>query len=311
MDQFLGTLARSRSINNLEVSTRGKDGTAIPVLLSSNLVSIGGERFILSIAHDITERKRFEVELGQSRAAAQEASRTKSFFLANISHEIRTPLNILLGCADEIADQLDAGADPGLRPLVGSAKRAAQRLLSTVNAMVEMSRIENHVFVVSPRRLKVAPVLNARLRDLAGLASDKGVAVRVQIDAPDASIEFDEQCLRGAITELLTNAIKFTESGGEIALRQYRDSAGILCLQVRDSGIGIAPEYLPHLFEPFSQESTGDTRRYQGAGLGLALVKCYLDLNGASVTVQSEKGRGSIFTVSFRSDMATATRKSR
>jgi PAS domain S-box-containing protein len=301
LQQFLATVARAGSVHNFEVHTRTKDRSVIPVLLSSSVAVSGGEPVILSIVHDLSERKRLADELARARDAAREAARSKALFLANVSHEIRTPLNVVLGCADEIADQLEAAGSGALSPLVTSVRRAAERLLSTVTAILDLARIESHRFELYPRPLRPAQLLRARLGEYIARGSAKRVAVQARIQEPEAVVEFDELCLVGAIDNLVSNAVKFTEAGGEISLGLYRDPAGTLCLEVCDTGIGIAKEYLPHLFESFSQESTGSARRYQGAGLGLALAKRYLEMNGATLTATSEKGRGSVFTIVFGS----------
>jgi signal transduction histidine kinase len=114
-------------------------------------------------------------------------------------------------------------------------------------------------------------------------------------------VSFDEICLANVLTNLLQNALKFTERG-EVAVRLWRDAA--LCLQVRDTGVGIDANYLPHVFEAFSQENPGLTRRFEGVGLGLSLVRKYLALNGAEIAVASEKHRGSTFTIRFARDAA-------
>lgn len=135
------------------------------------------------------------------------------------------------------------------------------------------------------------------------LAAKKGLALSAEIDDPEAVVIFDEGCLSNALTNLLRNAIKFTECG-EVALRLRRDASAALCLEVRDTGVGIDTDYMPHIFEAFSQENPGLTRRFEGVGLGLSLVRKYLELNGAEIAVASEKSKGSTFTIRFARDAA-------
>ena len=116
-------------------------------------------------------------------------------------------------------------------------------------------------------------------------------------------VSFDEGCLSNALTNLLQNAIKFTERG-EVAVRLRRDARAALCLEVRDTGVGIDANYLPQVFEAFSQENPGLTRKFEGVGLGLSLVRKYLELNGAEIAAASEKGKGSTFTIRFARDEA-------
>ena len=141
-------------------------------------------------------------------------------------------------------------------------------------------------------------MLERLLADFRLIAERKGIALTCTIDAPGASVVFDEYCLTQAVTNLLDNAIKFPERGA-ITCRLYRATDGTLCLEIRDTGIGISEEYLSHLFEPFSQEHSGTVRQFQGSGLGLALTRKYLELNGAKISVQTEKDKGTAFTIHF------------
>jgi len=288
-------------VNDFELRTHARSGATIPVLVSAAVVELGGEPCIVSVARDISERKRFEREMIEARDAALEAARMKAYFLANVSHEIRTPLNVLLGCAEEIVDYLEGLGDASLSPLMSTGRRAGSRLLRTINAILDLSRIESHSFKINPEQLRIADIVAQQVGNLAELAGEKGVEIRVQIDEPEAIVELDRHCLSNAVANLLHNAIKFTERG-EILIWVFRNPAGYLSLEVRDTGIGIDPAYLPRLFEPFTQESSGDTRRFEGSGLGLALAKRYLELNRATVAVSSEKGRGSTFTIVLKSD---------
>src|SRR5262249_14993570 len=125
------------------------------------------------------------------------------------------------------------------------------------------------------------------------------------IAEPRAVVVFDQACLSNTLINLLQNAIKFTERG-EVTVRLWRGEDTALRLQVRDSGVGIDPRYLPHIFEAFSQENPGLTRKFEGVGLGLSLVRKYLELNAAEITVSSEKNRGSAFTIRFAPEAASS-----
>jgi signal transduction histidine kinase len=233
-----------------------------------------------------------------ARDAALEASRLKSAFVANVTHEIRTPLNVILGYADLMAERLAELRDESGAQYADSIHRAGNRLLATIGAILDLSRIESGAYEISPAPIRLAAAVERQVRDLGVLARKKGLELVLNIETPDATVMFDEQCLSNTITNLLQNAIKFTDSGG-VALRIFRENGGGVCLEVADTGVGIDPLYLPNLFEPFSQEAMGATRRFEGAGLGLALVKRYVELNGARVDVVSEKRAGTTFRVHF------------
>jgi signal transduction histidine kinase len=126
--------------------------------------------------------------------------------------------------------------------------------------------------------------------------------VTYENEAQDAEVWFDEYCLGHALLNLLENGIKFTNQGG-LRVRVYREADGTLSIDVADTGIGIDPAFLPRLLEPFAQEETGFTRRFEGSGLGLAVAKGYLERNGARITAASAKGAGSVFTITFPRSM--------
>ncbi len=236
--------------------------------------------------------------LERSLDAALEASRVKSAFIANTSHEIRTPLNIITGYVDLIGEHLAAQNDESLKEYIEGTRRACTRLLRTIGNMLDISKIEAGALDLAPTQLEIGPWLKRLLADFRAMAEQKGIALTCTIEAPDASVVFDEYCLTQALTNLLDNAIKFT-GRGSVTCRLYRESDGTLCLEIRDTGIGISEVYLPHLFEPFSQERSGLARQFQGSGLGLALTRRYLELNGARISVKTEQGQGTTFAIQF------------
>jgi signal transduction histidine kinase len=256
---------------------------------------------------DISERIRYERELERTRDAALEASRLKSAFIANTSREIRTPLNIIAGYTDLIGEYLAGQNDESQKDSVEAIERACARLSRTIDNILDISRIEAGAFNRVPAQLELGRLLEHLLADFQVVAQRNGIALTCTIDTPDTTIVFDEYSLTQALTNLLDNALKFTERGG-VACRLYRATGARLCLDIRDTGIGIGEEYLPRLFQPFSQEQSGVTRKFQGSGLGLALTRKYLELNGAEISVQSEKGNGTTFTIRFSQESEAADR---
>ena len=256
---------------------------------------------------DINERVLFEQALERARDAALEASRLKSAFIANVSHEIRTPLNVITGYTELIGDHLAEQHDETAKDYVEGSQRACSRLLRTLGNILDISKIEAGGFTPAPTQLEVGRLLESLLTDFRVIADRKGVALTRTIDAPGASVFFDEYCLTQALTNLLDNALRFTNHG-VISCRLYRAAEGTLCLDIRDTGIGVSEEYLPQLFEPFSQERSGPTRQFQGSGLGLALVRKYLEMNGARISVRTEKGRGTAFTIHFSRESEAGNR---
>jgi two-component system, sensor histidine kinase len=238
-------------------------------------------------------------ELRAARDSALQATRLKSQFLANMSHEIRTPLNVVLGYTELLAEEFGTNENTDVREYLDAIHRASMRLYRTIEGILDFSKIEAGAFEVYPQPMQLPLVLERHIKDLQILAARKNIQLRCVIEEPTAAILFDERCLTGALTNLLQNAIKFTEKKGSVTARLYRGSEGLLRITISDTGVGIEPSYLPHLFEPFSQEQTGYARAFEGNGLGLALTKRYLQLNGATLEVESRKGQGSTFTISF------------
>jgi PAS domain S-box-containing protein len=277
-----------------------KDGSRFAAHLVIAALHDGTNRLLgfSMICRDTTEDKRRELELTLARDAALEASRLKSAFVANVTHEIHTPLNIILGYADLMAERLTELDDARAKDYADPVRRAGRRLLDTVGSILEISKIESGAYPLDAKPIMLAEFVERLLGEFKILAERKGLVLRAEIDEPQASVSFDEGCLANALTNLLQNAIKFTERG-EVAVWLGRDARAALCLEVRDTGVGIEADYLPHIFEVFSQENPGLTRKFEGVGLGLSLVRKYLELNGAEIAVTSEKGRGSRFTIRF------------
>src|SRR6202050_510396 len=245
------------------------------------------------------ERNQSQKELLSALERARESDRMKSSFVANMSHEIRTPLNVVLGYSELTGEEIGDDADPELISHLEAIRRGGQRLLDTIIKILDFSKIEAGAFTLRPVPVSLAALLQRCMSDQEGVARDKGVAISCRNEiSPETMIRFDEYCLSNALTNLLNNAIKFTERGSVVA-RFYRGSEGQLRLEVRDTGVGIDRAYLESLFEPFSQERSGDTRKFEGTGLGLALTQRYLALNRANLVVESEKGKGSVFRIDF------------
>ena len=290
---------RNGFVRDREVHIRARNGSVHTLLLSASLEMLGNERYIVSFARDITERKRTEEMLRGALERAEESDRLKTAFVANMSHEIRTPLNVILGYTNVVAEYLeDVKGVPS--DLLERVQRAGDRLLRTIQSVLDMSRMEAKSFPIAPRRIELASFLERLVEDFRLVADRKGLFVQLLPENPAATAIVDEYCLAQAVGNLIENAIKFTETGG-VTLRLSSESDATAVIAVSDTGKGIEAKFLPHLFQPFSQEDVGLTRRYEGAGLGLALVKRYVELNGGELSVDSEKTRGAVFRIRFPS----------
>lgn len=280
----------------------GKDGLVaiLGVYTRSKRQFLQSELDLLQITANIigsalaADRKAAE----QARTAGLEAARLKSAFLANTTHEIRSPLNVILGYSELVAENLTEVGDESQLRYLDAVRRAGKRLLGTVDRIIAFAKLECGEFKVRPELVDAGAMVSRLIEEHRGTAEDKGLALLHLIEADDALVYFDPHCLETAISNPLLNAIKFTQSGG-VTVRLYRVDNGRLKLEIRDSGIGMEPAYAARIFEPFSQEDHGTSRRFEGAGLGLALTRRYAELNGAKVEVRSVKNRGTTVSLEF------------
>ncbi len=252
----------------------------------------------IRMSRDLSARPLADIELARVPDASLESARLKSAFLANISHEFRTPLNIIVGYSDLIGEHLAEVHDTSQDESLEAVARACKRLLRTLNAVLDYSKLETRSLPDNPQTVALVPLIRRLLDEFEPSASQKALHLAFEFDDRTISATCDEYCLTHSLRNLIENAIKFTERGGA-TIRVYRDPSGAVCISVADTGIGIERAFLPHLLEPFSQEDSGLTRRFEGAGLGLALTRRYLELSGAHLTVLTEKGFGSTFTIHF------------
>jgi PAS domain S-box-containing protein len=301
-DEAMKELRRLRVVRNVEARLRQKDGSIGWILYSAVIVEVASQPAILSFARNISALKQAEEELARARDQALEASRIKSAFLSNMSHEIRTPLNVILGYTALISDHLNELGDATQQPLFGAIRAAGKRLVGSIDAILDLSKIESGMFRVHPHRLRLRPILEGIFEEYGAIARKKGLSLSLAFRIDDPIVEFDEYCFRQAVSHLLDNAIKFTDRGSVVA-SLAQDPDDVLFFEIRDTGVGIDRDYLSRLFEPFSQESSGDSRRFEGTGVSLALTRRYLELNGATITVESQKRWGSTFRIRFARSM--------
>ncbi len=229
---------------------------------------------------------------------AGDLARSKRMFLANIGHELRTPLTVIVGYSSLVVDYATQKGNASELPVVGAIERATDRLVNTVHSVVDLSMIEAGSFTLQPERVELDGLIEKEVRGFARDAQRKGLSISVDLRERGRAVRFDAYCLSHALRKLLDNAIKFTERGG-VVVRLDRDDRGRLSLDVRDTGIGVGQAHLPRLFHKFCQEDPGTNRKFEGLGIGLALAKKLVERNGASLSVESEKDKGSVFRIHF------------
>jgi signal transduction histidine kinase len=242
---------------------------------------------------DVTERKEREAELQAAKEAAEEANRLKSAFLSTMSHELRSPLTAVLGYAELL--KMEGGLAPAQAEDVAQIVRSADHLLALIDDVLDLSRIEAGRMELDLEEVDPAAVAEEVRAVVARAAAAKGLALRVEVPSGLPHLWADPLRLRQVLLNLTANAVKFTEQG-EVRV-EAREAAGGIEVAVTDTGIGIAPEALPHVFDEFRQADAGTSRRFGGTGLGLAISQRLVEMHGGALGVESEPGVGSTFTL--------------
>jgi signal transduction histidine kinase len=263
------------------------------------LVLVLGLMLRVHTQRHVNQQLRQSVEKARlAEHAAEESNRLKSQFLANISHEIKTPMSGLVGMAS-LLDELVS--DPVQRRYLATIRTCSQNLLVLLNDLLDLGRMDSGRIEIDHKRFRPAEVFDYALELVVDQAREKAIRLVPQIDGkiPDVLIG-DATRIGQILTNLLINAIKFTDAGSvrlEAAFEPTLGNAGNLVLQVADTGVGIAPEHLRTIFEPFSQRARAGDSRLGGSGLGLAISRRLAELMGGAIHVESRVGRGSVFTV--------------
>ncbi len=252
---------------------------------------------------DITERKQVEIELHSAQQSAHAANEAKSVFLATMSHEIRTPLNGILGMAQVLSS---SRLPEHQAEQVGAILDSGKSLLAVVNDVLDLSKIEAGRVEIAPSEGDLAHVMRGMKRLWNPLAAEKGLELTVDVanSVPDLSM-FDPLRVRQCISNLLSNAIKFTEAGEirvEVTSKTIEQDCQQVTICVSDTGIGMSGDVLEKIFQPFAQAERSTSRDFGGTGLGLSISRKLSQLMGGNLVVQSELGRGSEFTLTFRLD---------
>jgi PAS domain S-box-containing protein len=287
-----------------ELELRTPDGRCVPT--DENYFVIRNEhgqpRYLADILTDITDRKQEQALLRQAKKVAEAANRAKSEFLANMSHEIRTPMTAVMGFADVL--MMSPDMPPGEQhTFLEGIQRNGKALLRLIDDILDLSRIEADQLPMDKADCAVQQVIDDVLSAVQIQAQQKGLRLNVDYQFPlPATVHTDRARLRQVLVNLAGNAVKFTEHGEvRLTVRCLRgaDGAGRLQFAVSDTGIGIAPDQIPHLFQPFMQVDASSTRRYGGTGLGLGISKRLAKALGGDIEVVSRLGLGSTFTLTI------------
>jgi hypothetical protein len=239
-------------------------------------------------------------ELSEANAKLARAARLKDEFLANMSHELRTPLNAILGISEMLQEPVYGSLNDKQRKLMHTVRDSGDHLLDLINDVLDLAKIEAEKFTLKINTVSVNEVCQASLRMIKEAAYKKQIRVSTTLDYAVDTIQADELRLKQILVNLLSNAVKFTPKDGSIKLVVNSDvEHSVVDFSVQDTGIGIAEDDMKKLFEPFVQLDGSLNRAQEGAGLGLSLVYGWTKMHGGSISVKSEVGKGSSFTVSL------------
>jgi len=259
----------------------------------------GSEAEVVAVMRDVTDRKIQEQALDLARNAAEQADAAKTRFLATMSHELRTPLNAIIGFSEMIVQEdalmLDAARRKEYAQLINDS---GQHLLSVVNGILDMSKMESGNFEISPEPFAPRAALISCCSLLALKAAENGIDLVTRIPEDLPAMTGDPRAFRQVALNLMSNAIKFTERGGQVTVTVGIDGSRLV-LRVTDTGVGIAADDLKRIGDPFFQAGKTYQRRHEGTGLGLSIVKSLVGLHGGELAVRSKIDEGTTVTVSL------------
>nr|WP_321162422.1 PAS domain-containing protein [Nostoc sp. KVJ3] len=297
-EQGLEQLLTLGICNPFEKEYIRKDGSRIPILIGGALVEQDPPSWICFIL-DLTPRKQLEKTLRQQAEELKEANRNKDEFLAILSHELRSPLNPILGWSSLLKSR--KFDETTTNRALETIERNAQLQIQLIDELLDVSRIIRGKLNLTFATVNLVAVIDAALETVRLMAESKSIQIKIQIDPNVGKMLGDYYRLQQVLGNLLSNAVKFTPPKGsvEVSLSLSRElTSHSAVIQVKDTGQGISPEFLPHVFEYFRQADSSTTRKFGGLGLGLAIVRHLVELHGGTVTAASPGiGQGAIFTV--------------
>lgn len=287
----------SGKVWNGEFQNKRKNGELfwVKAIISPILNQAGEITHFVAVKNDVTEQRRLMDELISAKNKAEESDRLKTAFLHNLSHEIRTPMNSIMGFGHFLAsDDLDAGQRHEFYEILD---QSSKRLMNTVDDMVEMASVLSGVVQLTEKQVDVTEILNVIRFKYESKCRDKNLQLELQLPDENLKIHTDDRLVLRILEELTDNAVKFTDTGSVVI--GCRIEGEMLVVFVKDSGIGIHSLNHAMIFNPFNQEDSSIARLYEGNGLGLSIARGYAQLLGSEIRLDSEAGKGSVFSFSL------------
>ncbi len=299
-------ILRGSNPGSVEVPYLKKNGDLIYLEARANVITINKNPFILAIGHDITERKSLEQkitmqnkELKAINKQLRELDQLKSDFLGRISHELRTPLSVIMAYSGTLLEDDGGDVDKETREeFLRVIQSQSNKLLALINDLLDLSKVEIYETMLDMGDGSVNEIISIAVKVIEPVATRKQITLKMILDDSLPILSFDHQRIRQVCINLLNNALKFSGRGGKVYITTKQEGDEVI-VSVRDSGPGIDKNDIPDIFENFTQVDGGDTRSKDGLGIGLRLVKHYIELHKGRIWVESEKGKGSRFCFSL------------
>lgn len=279
----------------IEIFAMRADRSIFPVELAVSRIELGGPPLFTATLRDITARNQAREELQHAKETAEAANQAKSAFLAIMSHELRTPLNAIIGYGEMVQEEATEIGAVSLVPDLQKIHAAGRHLLGLINDVLDLSKIEAGKMELYLETFDIATMVAEVANTIRPMVEKNGNTLSVRIPANTGTMRADLTKVRQSLFNLLSNAAKFTKNG-VIGLDATADRENIV-FAVSDTGIGITPEQQKKVFEPFTQADAGTSRQFGGTGLGLALTRYFARFMGGELSVESEHGKGSTFSI--------------